>query len=155
MKRSAINTTLALALGLGLTLALLWLFGGSPAVTHARGPDGLAIASEMNPSSLSPDVPVAGRVGHEPLDRPDPDEATRERVGQALFNLPLRFIANAGQTDPAVHFVVKGAGHTIFFTEEEVVFSAVSSEFQVPSDELRPRTLRSCGCVSSERIPSL
>jgi uncharacterized repeat protein (TIGR01451 family) len=42
-----------------------------------------------------------------------------------LTDLPLRFIANAGQTDPAVNFTVKGAGHTLFFTQNEVVFSAV------------------------------
>jgi uncharacterized repeat protein (TIGR01451 family) len=47
------------------------------------------------------------------------------RLYQALLNLPLRFIANAGQTDPAVCFTVKGAGHTLFFTSEEVVLSAV------------------------------
>jgi len=44
---------------------------------------------------------------------------------QVLTDLPLRFIANAGQTDPAVYFTVKGAGHTLFFTQDEVVFSAV------------------------------
>ncbi|WP_324630249.1 DUF7948 domain-containing protein [Phormidium sp. CCY1219] len=38
--------------------------------------------------------------------------------------LPLSFITNAGQFDPDVQFQVKGAGHTLFFTPEEVVFSA-------------------------------
>ena len=40
------------------------------------------------------------------------------------MSLPLRFVANAGQTHPAVHFTVKGGGHTLFFTEESVIFSA-------------------------------
>lgn len=38
---------------------------------------------------------------------------------------PLSFIANAGQTDSRVLFHVQGAGHTIFFTPDEVVFSTI------------------------------
>jgi hypothetical protein len=56
---------------------------------------------------------------------PEPDPTTYRRVGEAFFNLPLRFIANAGQTNLAARFIVKGVGHAIFFTEEEVVFSAM------------------------------
>ncbi len=33
--------------------------------------------------------------------------------------LPLRFIPNVGQTDSAVQFTVRGAGHTLFFTPVE------------------------------------
>jgi len=53
------------------------------------------------------------------------DENLFSKAFQTLTDLPLRFIANAGQTDPAVNFTVKGAGHTLFFTQDEVVFSAV------------------------------
>ena len=42
----------------------------------------------------------------------------------ALFELPLSFVANAGQMDSTIRFIVKGAGYTIFFTASEVVFSA-------------------------------
>jgi len=45
---------------------------------------------------------------------------TREDLGK----LPLTFIANEGQFDPAVRFRVKYAGHIIFFTPGEVIFSA-------------------------------
>jgi uncharacterized repeat protein (TIGR01451 family) len=41
--------------------------------------------------------------------------------------LPLRFIANRGQTDADVRFTVQGAGHTLFFTPREIVFSAIGS----------------------------
>ena len=49
----------------------------------------------------------------------------------ALANLPLSFVANAGQEDPTVRFTVRGAGHTIFFTEQEIVFSAAAAEAAV------------------------
>ena len=49
-------------------------------------------------------------------------DSARTQVDQAFSSLPLRFVANVGQSDPSVRFTVKGAGHTIFFTEEEVVF---------------------------------
>jgi len=32
------------------------------------------------------------------------------------LDLPLRFVANAGQADSAALFTVHGAGHTLFFT---------------------------------------
>jgi hypothetical protein len=38
--------------------------------------------------------------------------------------IPLSFIANTGQTDPNVKFQVKGAGHSIFFTPNEIAFVA-------------------------------
>ncbi|MEG4960200.1 DUF7948 domain-containing protein, partial [Microcoleus sp. K4-C2] len=44
--------------------------------------------------------------------------------------IPLSFIANAGQTDPNVKFQVKGAGHSIFFTPNEIAFLA----FQPPNE---------------------
>src|SRR6476661_971434 len=44
--------------------------------------------------------------------------------------IPLSFIANAGQTDPNVKFQVKGAGHSIFFSPNEIAFVA----FQQPNE---------------------
>ncbi|MGB8690085.1 MAG: SBBP repeat-containing protein, partial [Microcoleus sp.] len=44
--------------------------------------------------------------------------------------VPLIFIANTGQTDPSVKFQVKGAGHSIFFTPNEITFIA----FQTPNE---------------------
>ena len=38
-------------------------------------------------------------------------------------NLPLSFVPNAGQTDPAVHFTTQAMGGTLFFTSNEVVLS--------------------------------
>ncbi|MEZ2227324.1 MAG: S8 family serine peptidase [Microcoleus sp.] len=44
--------------------------------------------------------------------------------------IPLSFIANTGQTDPNVKFQVKGAGHSIYFTPNEITFTA----FQKPNE---------------------
>jgi len=51
------------------------------------------------------------------------------RVGQAKIQAdiaepPLSFIANAGQVDANVRFMVKASKQTIFFTRHEVVFAA-------------------------------
>jgi Beta-propeller repeat/RTX calcium-binding nonapeptide repeat (4 copies) len=44
--------------------------------------------------------------------------------------IPLSFIANTGQSDPSVKFQVKGAGHSIYFTPNEITFTA----FQTPTE---------------------
>ena len=51
------------------------------------------------------------------------------RVGQGkiqanIAEIPISFIANAGQVDANVRFMVKAGKQTIFFTSEEVVFAA-------------------------------
>lgn len=59
-----------------------------------------------------------------------PPSATNIRAAQSSrpqaspAQLLLNFVVNAGQADPVVRFYVKGAGHTVFFTPAEVVFSA-------------------------------
>ena len=42
-------------------------------------------------------------------------------VRAELSKLPLSFIPNQGQADPAVLFQVKAEGHTIFLTKDNVV----------------------------------
>ena len=70
----------------------------------------LAGLSRLWPTAVGP--PLAGA------------EIDAAQIQATLAKLPLSFVANAGQTHPAVRFHVRGAGHTIFFTPEEVVFSA-------------------------------
>jgi len=50
-------------------------------------------------------------------------KSERLRKSLTLAQLPLSFIANAGQTDPAVRFQVRSMGGTFFFTPTEVVLS--------------------------------
>ena len=45
-------------------------------------------------------------------------------VRAELSKLPLSFIPNQGQADPAVQFLAKAEGHTIFFTNNDVVLVA-------------------------------
>jgi uncharacterized repeat protein (TIGR01451 family) len=142
MKRSVINVSMTLALGLGLTVTLLWLLSGGLSAVQAQALMATSRAGETallqnrdlskGPEADHPPgpqaIPLAGPSYPDKslsTTRSELDAASRERLNQALFNLPLRFVANAGQTDPAVRFTVKGAGHTLFFTQEEVVFSAV------------------------------
>jgi hypothetical protein len=53
--------------------------------------------------------------------------------------IPLSFIANTGQTDPNVKFQVKGAGHSIFFTPNEIAFVA----FPTPNEPGNQATISS------------
>lgn len=43
-------------------------------------------------------------------------------------SLPLSFEENLGQTDPAVRFLSRGSGYTLFLTEKDAVLSLVSSD---------------------------
>ncbi|MFQ5353722.1 MAG: SBBP repeat-containing protein, partial [Thermodesulfobacteriota bacterium] len=49
-------------------------------------------------------------------------------VMESYKGLPLYFIKNNGQTDPAVKFYEKGAGHATFFTGEGVILSLVKDK---------------------------
>lgn len=48
-------------------------------------------------------------------------ETGKSRAEANLFETPLTFEANQGQTDPRVKFVVHGSGHTMFLTPTEAV----------------------------------
>ena len=90
------------------------LAAGEPAESgHPGGLTALTVPGEGSRSAVTP-----------PSSPPEPESARHGPSHQAFLSLPLRFVANAGQTHPTVHFTVKGAGHTLFFTEEGVVFSA-------------------------------
>ena len=51
-----------------------------------------------------------------------------EPLPDAWLDLPLRFVANAGQADPVALFTVHGAGHVLFFTREGIVLSAFTAD---------------------------
>lgn len=54
-----------------------------------------------------------------------------DSIPASFGNLPLSFIANVGQVDPEVEFLVQGAQHDIFFTPDEIVLN----KSQVINDE--------------------
>ena len=57
--------------------------------------------------------------------------------------IPLSFIANTGQTDPNVKFQVKGAGHSIFFTPNEIAFVAFPTPNQPGNQATTSSVVRS------------
>jgi beta-propeller repeat-containing protein len=58
------------------------------------------------------------QVGHSPIASPSP--ARRQTV---FSRLPLRFEANAGQTDPHVEFLARGPGYSLFLARSEAILS--------------------------------
>jgi hypothetical protein len=54
---------------------------------------------------------------------PVTDERSRARVREAYGKLPLRFEANAGQTDSQVKFLSHGSGYIFFLTSAEAVLA--------------------------------
>ncbi len=108
--------SLAAVFGL-LLLAVLAALSAGARPTHA------ALTLLVDPASPHLAAPPAAAAA-------DPTALTANpgpETGPALSNLALSFIANAGQEDPAVRFTVKGAGHTIFFTADEIVLSAAAA----------------------------
>jgi hypothetical protein len=54
----------------------------------------------------------------------DGGQANQTKIQADIAELPLSFIANAGQADANVRFMVKAGKQTIFFTSQEIVFAA-------------------------------
>jgi hypothetical protein len=66
-------------------------------------------------------------------------------VSKASFgSVPIHFEENVGQTDPAVRFIARGAGYTIFLTPQETVFllSTVEKVPRNPHDRHKQRPFR-------------
>ena len=62
----------------------------------------------------------------------NPTSAPAPAIAPDFGKLPLSFVPNAGQTDPAVRFEVRGMGGMIFFKANEVVLS-LPTEAQSPA----------------------
>jgi len=77
--------------------------------------------------------PVSAGVAAPPA---QPPEQAAVDAAQSLSDLPLLFIANAGQTDPQVHFTVQGAGYTLFFTDQGVTFRVAAR--RAPDSHVQP-----------------
>lgn len=70
--------------------------------------------------SFGPEVPTHSIL---PGFQEDESQARQDKIQTGLAELPLSFIANAGQADANVRFMVKAGKHTVFFTPQEVVFA--------------------------------
>jgi len=84
----------------------------------------MALASLLG---LAVAAPVLARlVGGAQAALPPPVAAPMPSVApqrDALAHLPMRFVANQGQWQAAVRFAAPGAGHTLYFTPRQVIFS--------------------------------
>src|SRR5690242_20267137 len=76
----------------------------------------LLFASKLPAQVDSPDSSQEGaqtRFSNEP--------GKRGPINESYGRLPLRFEPNVGQSDPAVRFLVRGSGYTVFLTDHEAV----------------------------------
>ncbi len=70
---------------------------------------------------------LLGITGSSPARRSS-DPPSRSRFAVAYARLPLHFEANQGQVDPAVKFLARGQGYTLFLASDEVVFGVPTGE---------------------------
>jgi len=71
------------------------------------------------------DGPGSGLSLMDPAAEPPSPAEVLGDVQVRLSSLPLTFIPNQGQYDPAVKYVVTGVRSTLFFTSDEIVIAAV------------------------------
>jgi len=83
------------------------------------------------------------------------DQTNRARISGRHGALPLSFITNDGQMDPAVRFQLKGAGHTIFFTPDEVIFRVTGRGEEGTVSASSVVRLRFAGANPSPRVEGL
>ncbi|GAB4534845.1 MAG: hypothetical protein Kow0063_18380 [Anaerolineae bacterium] len=79
-------------------------------------------------SRLAVMLALAALLAAYPYAAPPPASPTSPTIAPGFGVLPLSFIPNAGQTDPAVHFQAHGLGGTLFFTPDQVVLSLPPQE---------------------------
>ncbi|MEJ2558931.1 MAG: SBBP repeat-containing protein [Anaerolineae bacterium] len=72
---------------------------------------------------------------------PTPAGPTSATIASDFGELPMSFVPNAGQTDPAVRFQAQSTGSTLFFTPNEVVLSLVTHDQRRRTNDQSPETL--------------
>jgi hypothetical protein len=65
---------------------------------------------------------------------PSDDKQAKSRASTAYANLPLRFEANAGQTDPQVKFLSRGRGYNLFLTPAEAILAMRTKNVKTGED---------------------
>jgi Beta-propeller repeat len=99
-----------------LTLILIGLFhlpvGPAFAWRRSGPPDRSSMDSTVNTEKYGYHAPLSGA-----------DQQTRARASEVYGKLPMRFEANAGQTDAQVKFISRGNGYNLFLTPTEAVLA--------------------------------
>jgi hypothetical protein len=81
-------------------------------------PLAVAVAAWLVAASIGQ---VVRTVDSPPPVRPPAAVPAEGAVEQSLDGLPMAWVANAGQTDPAVRYVAQGMGYSTFLTDTEAV----------------------------------
>ena len=76
------------------------------------------------------------------------------RVQVQFLNLPMRFEANQGQTDPRVNFISRGSGYTLFLSPAEAALVLKGNGWPNGRKD-RPSALKSGNEVPSRTAPRL
>ncbi len=106
----------------------------------------MLMSSVVWPSTAAP-VPTQPKRSAA-LAAPEPKLVPDAPAAQALAGLPLAFLPNAGQADPAVRFQTQGMGGSVAFTQREVVVrlapaaANAGADIQSPLVSSDPRSLR-------------
>jgi hypothetical protein len=79
-------------------------------------------------------------AGTKSIPQPTRADDAHMRVLEAYGKLPMRFEANAGQTDGEVKFLSRGNGYSVFLTPTETVFSFADFVQQKGGNALARRT---------------
>jgi hypothetical protein len=94
----------------------------------------LLLAVPTIPASRSTSAIRSGSASAAPTLRSSDTKAALH----AFVSRPLSFEANEGQTDPAVKFLSRGAGYTVFLTGQEAVLSLWSTVERTPESPVPP-----------------
>ncbi len=76
---------------------------------------------------------------------------TGKRVAASYMKVPLSFEANQGQTDPAVKFVSRGSGYSMFLTRDEMVLN-LERQKASPKDAGKPPALSSLDSIRMKLV---
>jgi beta-propeller repeat-containing protein len=80
------------------------------------------------------------------------DQDTKARASEAYGRLPLRFEANAGQTDSRVKFLSRGSGYSFFLTSTEAVLNLRNKKSMSPTKQQAVVRMKLTGASPTPQI---
>jgi hypothetical protein len=81
-----------------------------------------------------------GASGGPAFPSPSTSPAQEARITENYAKLPLIFEANSGQTNPAVKFLSRGRGYTLFLTSDRAVLALRGSKFENRNSKIESAT---------------
>jgi uncharacterized repeat protein (TIGR01451 family) len=100
----------------------------------------IGAGSSAHPSSQAR-LTTTSAIPALPAQKPSVDEATKKQMAEAVAKIPMSFEANEGQTAKQVQFLSRGAGYTLFLTNDSAVLALpipAKPETQQPSTNAVP-----------------